>query len=283
MPSGGRRAGRLTEASRGATSGLGASRMTLLEVVFGARFSSVRCRPAGGRAGVGCSEVQPMTSIIRRALSVARGKGGKKGAANCRVFATVLDVSLSTLESPANPLLGSTLVGPTLVGPTPRPLGVVILTVSDTRSLETDKSGDALVAFCSSAGHQVVGREILTDDLELIRTRVDEYVRQDGVEVILLTGGTGITTRDVTPEAIFPLFDKEIPGFGELFRYLSYAEIGTATIQSRALAGLIRGVLVFGLPGSTGAVRLATEQILRPQLDIRTKPCNFADLLPRLR
>jgi len=170
-----------------------------------------------------------------------------------------------------------------LLGPTPRPLGVVILTVSDTRSLETDKSGDVLVAFCSSAGHQIIAREILTDDLELLRARVTAYIQQEGVQVILLTGGTGITTRDVTPEAIRPLFDKEIPGFGELFRYLSYAEIGPATLQSRALAGLARGVLVFGLPGSTGAVRLATEQILRPQLDVRTKPCNFAELLPRIR
>jgi molybdopterin adenylyltransferase len=170
-----------------------------------------------------------------------------------------------------------------LLGPTPRPLGVVVLTVSDTRSLETDKSGDALVAFCSSAGHRVVAREILKDELELLRARVTSYIEQEGVEVILLTGGTGVTSRDVTPEAIAPLFDKEIPGFGELFRYLSYAEIGTSTIQSRALAGLARGVLVFGLPGSTGAVRLATEQILRPQLDIRTKPCNFAELLPRIR
>jgi molybdopterin adenylyltransferase len=168
------------------------------------------------------------------------------------------------------------------LGPTPRPLGIVILTVSDTRSLDTDKSGDALLEFCNAAGHQVVAREILKDDLELLRAQVQKYTREQGVEVILLTGGTGITSRDVTPEAIRPLFDKEIPGFGELFRYLSYADIGTATIQSRALAGLSAGVLIFALPGSTGAVRLATEQILRPQLDIRTRPCNFAELLPRL-
>lgn len=171
---------------------------------------------------------------------------------------------------------------PALLGPTPRPLGIVILTVSDTRSLETDKSGDALVEFCASAGHRVEAREILKDEIGALRAAVSLHVARPEVDAILLTGGTGITSRDVTPEALAPLIDKEIPGFGELFRWLSWADIGTSTIQSRAHAGLVQGVLVFALPGSTGAVRLATDKILRAQLDIRTRPCNFAELLPRL-
>lgn len=168
------------------------------------------------------------------------------------------------------------------LSPTPSPLGLCVITVSDTRTPLTDKSGDLLAEFVSSAGHRLEERKIVTDEIEQIRELVRELAARDAVHGILITGGTGITGRDVTPEAVLPLATKEIPGFGELFRMLSYEEIGAATIQSRAFAVLVGRVLVFGLPGSTGAVRLSVEKILRPQLDIRTKPCNFAALVPRL-
>lgn len=162
-------------------------------------------------------------------------------------------------------------------------LGVAVLTVSDTRTVETDSSGGLLVEYVRSAGHLLVERAIVADDVRLLQRQVTAWCERADVSVILVTGGTGITGRDVTPEAIEPLLTKTIVGFGELFRMLSYADIGAATIQSRAFAGLIGPVLVFALPGSTGAVRLAIEKILTPQLDARTKPCNFVQLLPRLR
>lgn len=168
------------------------------------------------------------------------------------------------------------------LGPTPEPLSIAVVTVSDSRTLETDKSGDALAEFVSEAGHRLVQRVIVKDEILEIRRLVESYVRDPSIQVVLVTGGTGITGRDVTPEAIQPLVSKEIPGFGELFRMLSYQDIGTATIQSRAFAALCSSVLVFALPGSTNAVRFAVSSILRAQLDIRTKPCNFAELLPRL-
>jgi len=170
-----------------------------------------------------------------------------------------------------------------LIGKTPTPLGVYVLTVSDTRTVETDKSGGALIEFATEAGHRLVGRAIIPDEQKEIEAAVAEARDDSAVDVVLVTGGTGITLRDVTPEAIAPLITKEIPGFGELFRMLSYEDIGAATVQSRALAALCGRVLVFALPGSTGAIRLAVEKILRPQLDSRTKPCNFASLLPRVR
>jgi molybdopterin adenylyltransferase len=166
--------------------------------------------------------------------------------------------------------------------PTPRPILVAIVTVSDTRTLETDTSGGALVEFVKSAGHVLTHRSVVTDDEALIQKTVRMHVQDDGVEAVLITGGTGITSRDVTPEAIAPLVTKHIPGFGELFRMLSYDDIGAATIQSRAFAALCSKTLVFALPGSTSAVRFAVEKILRAQLDVRTKPCNFAQLLPRI-
>lgn len=166
-------------------------------------------------------------------------------------------------------------------GPTPLPLAIVVVTVSDTREPATDKSGDALADFVESAGHRLVSRSIVVDDVDRIRALVSEWTSQ--VDVILLTGGTGLTKRDVTPEALAPLIDKEIVGFGELFRWLSYEDVGAATIQSRALGAIAGRALVFALPGSTGAVRLAIDGILRPQLDVRTRPCNFAELLPRMR
>lgn len=172
---------------------------------------------------------------------------------------------------------------PSEMGPTPSPLSIYVFTVSDTRTLSDDKSGGALVDFVTDAGHRLVGRQIIVDDQETITSAVKDAIAARQADVVLLTGGTGLTRRDVTPEAIVPLIDKEIPGFGELFRQLSYEDIGAATIQSRAFGALCGGCLVFALPGSTGAVRLAVDKILRPQLDVRTKPCNFAELLPRIR
>lgn len=162
------------------------------------------------------------------------------------------------------------------------PLRIAILTVSDTRSLEEDRSGATLEALAVAAGHLVVERALVKDErADIERAYVDFAARAD-VQVVISTGGTGITGRDVTPEALDAVVDKHIPGFGELFRYLSYAKIGASTIQSRATAGVRGTTLLFALPGSPGAVRDAWEGILRAQLDARTRPCNFAELLPRL-
>lgn len=163
-----------------------------------------------------------------------------------------------------------------------RPLGSALLTVSDSRSLADDRSGDYLQQALQDAGHTLKAREIRADDRYLLRALVSHWIVEPEIEVILITGGTGITGRDITPEAISPLLDKTLDGFGELFRQLSYADIGAATIQSRALAGVANGTLIFCLPGSSGAVRLAWEQILHSQLNLDTRPCNFAMLLPRL-
>ena len=155
--------------------------------------------------------------------------------------------------------------------------------MSDTRTLETDKSGAYIVEAIQAAGHVLGARQIVPDDLAGLQATFSTLIGDPAIDVVLATGGTGITQRDVTPEALTPLVTKWIPGFGELFRYLSYADIGAATIQSRAEAALCGGTLVFALPGSTGAVKLALEKIIIPQLDSRTKPCNFAELLPRVR
>jgi molybdenum cofactor biosynthesis protein B len=160
-------------------------------------------------------------------------------------------------------------------------LSIGVLTVSDTRTLETDKSGDTLVERVTSAGHRVAAREIVRDDENSIRSAIARFIEGRAAQVVLVTGGTGVTARDVTPEALRPLVTKPIPGFGELFRWLSFADIGTSTIQSRAEGALCGSTLVFLLPGSPGAVRLALDKILLPQLDARTKPCNFTDLMPR--
>ena len=162
-------------------------------------------------------------------------------------------------------------------------LRIAVLTVSDTRTLETDKSGGLLAEAVQAAGHALGWRRIVPDDLTQLQDTFGALVADASIDVVLATGGTGITQRDVTPEALTPFVTKWIPGFGELFRYLSYADIGAATIQSRAEAALCGGTLVFALPGSTGAVKLALEKIILPQLDSRTKPCNFAELLPRVR
>ncbi|MEW6612401.1 MAG: molybdenum cofactor biosynthesis protein B [Pseudomonadota bacterium] len=162
-------------------------------------------------------------------------------------------------------------------------LSVAVLTVSDTRTPETDKSGDAIAELVARAGHHVAARRIVPDDLMTLRQAFSDWIQDPGVDVIVSTGGTGVTGRDITPEALLPLVSKPIPGFGELFRQLSYAEIGTSTIQSRAEAAICDGTIVFLLPGSTGACRLGVEEIILPQLDIRHRPCNLAELLPRIR
>jgi molybdopterin adenylyltransferase len=162
-------------------------------------------------------------------------------------------------------------------------LRIAVVTVSDTRTLETDTSGALVSDALARAGHEVALRRIVKDELLEIRELLNTCVLDPSLDVIVTTGGTGVTARDVTPDAVAPLVTKPIPGFGELFRMLSYAEIGASTIQSRAEAALCGTTLVFVLPGSTGAVRLALEKIIVPQLDIRTRPCNFAELLPRIR
>jgi molybdenum cofactor biosynthesis protein B len=161
------------------------------------------------------------------------------------------------------------------------PLAVAVVTISDTRNLETDTSGALLVELLSAAGHQIAQRVLIKDDLTGIRATLAALIADPSVQVVLATGGTGVTARDVTVEALEPLITKSIPGFGELFRWLSFAEIGASTIQSRACAALCDKTLVFALPGSRGAVKLALERIVLPQLDRRTRPCNFAELMPR--
>ncbi len=162
-------------------------------------------------------------------------------------------------------------------------LACAVLTVSDTRSAADDTSGDLLVDLLESAGHRLARRAIEKDDVYRIRARVSEWIADPEVTVILTTGGTGFTGRDCTPEALMPLFDKTIEGFGELFRQLSYDEIGSSTIQSRAVGGLANGTLMFALPGSGNAVRTGWEKIIEKQLDIENRPCNFAELIPRFR
>ena len=163
------------------------------------------------------------------------------------------------------------------------PVNVAVLAVSDTRTLEDDRSGQAICDLLSEAGHRVASRTIVPDNREAIRAQLQTWIDDHGVDVIIATGGTGVTPRDVTPEAMAPLVSKPIPGFGELFRWLSFEEIGTSTIQSRAEAALCDTTYVFLLPGSTGAVKTAMNRILLQQLDHRHRPCNFVELLPRIR
>ena len=163
------------------------------------------------------------------------------------------------------------------------PLALCVLTVSDTRDAASDTSGDYLVEALQSAGHRLAQRALLPDDKYRMRALVAGWIADAQVDGVLVTGGTGFTGRDSTPEALLPLLDKTMPGFGELFRALSVEEIGTSSLQSRAFAGLANGTFVFALPGSTSACRTAWEKILRAQLDARTRPCNLATLRPRLR
>jgi molybdopterin adenylyltransferase len=158
-------------------------------------------------------------------------------------------------------------------------LNIAVLTVSDTRTPETDTSGQLLVDSAVEAGHRVMDRQLQPDDIYQIRAVVSAWIARADVQVILITGGTGFTGRDSTPEAIAPLLDKTVDGFGELFRHVSWEEIGTSTLQSRALAGLANRTLVVCMPGSTGACRTAWTRILREQLDSRTRPCNFVQHL----
>ena len=162
-------------------------------------------------------------------------------------------------------------------------LRLCVLTVSDTRRREDDTSGDYLQSALLDAGHQLADRALLPDDRYRLRAAVSAWIADDGVDGVLVTGGTGFTGRDSTPEALLPLLDKPMPGFGEMVRAISYEEIGTSTLQSRAFAGLANGTFVFCLPGSTSACRTAWERLIRPQLDARTRPCNLATLRPRLR
>ncbi len=163
------------------------------------------------------------------------------------------------------------------------PIDIAIITVSDSRTLETDESGQTAAQLLQEAGHRVAEREIVTDEKRAIQDVIGRVLGRSRIDVVILTGGTGLTARDVTPEAVAPFVTKYIPGFGELFRWLSYADIGTSTIQSRADAVLCGQTLLFLLPGSPSAVRMAIEKILLPQFDSRTRPCNFVQLLPRIR
>ncbi|MFW5680424.1 MAG: molybdenum cofactor biosynthesis protein B [Pseudomonadota bacterium] len=164
-----------------------------------------------------------------------------------------------------------------------RPVRVAVLTVSDSRDAASDRSGDLLVERLQGAGHVLAGRDLVRDEPDVIAERFRRWIDDPDVDVVISTGGTGVTGRDVTPEALARVVEKEIPGFGELFRMLSYAKIGTSALQSRAVAGVAKGTYLFCVPGSTGACRDAWDDILAFQLDIRHRPCNFAELLPRLR
>lgn len=163
------------------------------------------------------------------------------------------------------------------------PVNIAVLTVSDTRNEETDTSGNSLVENLSAAGHKLVDRNIVIDDVYQIRAAVSQWVADKSVEAILITGGTGFSERDSTPEAVLPLFDKEVKGYGELFRKISYDEIGTSTIQSRALAGLANATVIFVMPGSTGACKTAWNGVIKDQLDATHRPCNFVALITKHR
>jgi molybdenum cofactor biosynthesis protein B len=163
------------------------------------------------------------------------------------------------------------------------PLRLAVLTVSDTRTLADDTSGSYLADTLVAAGHVLAERALLTDNRYVIRAKVAAWIADEAVDGVLVSGGTGFTGRDSTPEAIEPLLDKLMPGFGEMFRVLSFDEIGSSTLQSRAFAGLANGTFVFCLPGSTSACRTAWEKLVSAQLDARTKPCNLVSLKPRLR
>ena len=160
---------------------------------------------------------------------------------------------------------------------------IAVLTVSDTRSLDEDKSGDLLVSRLTEAGHVLAARAICTDDIDNITAQLNSFIADSDVDCVISTGGTGVTGRDVTPEAFRAVFEKEIEGFGEMFRFLSFQKIGTSTLQSRAVAGVAGGTYLFALPGSPSACRDAWDDLLAHQLDYRHRPCNFVEIMPRLR
>jgi len=163
-----------------------------------------------------------------------------------------------------------------------KPLSIAVMTVSDTRTDATDKSGDTLVKLLTEAGHALAEKRIVPDDIYRIRALASQWIADPGINAVITTGGTGITGRDSTPEAMAVLFDKQIDGFGELFRAVSYEEINTSTIQSRALAGVANATFIFCLPGSTGACRTGWGRLISHQLDYRTRPCNLVELMPRV-
>jgi len=163
-----------------------------------------------------------------------------------------------------------------------QPVNIAVLTVSDSRTPEDDRSGDTLAERLQEAGHKLAARQIVKDEVALITSQLNVWIDTPDIDVVIATGGTGVTGRDVTPEAFAEVWEKEIPGFGELFRWVSYQKIKTSTIQSRACAGVANGTYIFALPGSTGACKDAWDEILRDQLDIRHKPCNFVEMMPRL-
>ena len=162
-------------------------------------------------------------------------------------------------------------------------VNIAVLTVSDTRTLDDDRSGDTLVERLEGAGHKLQARDIVKDEIGLIAGKLRQYIDDPEIDVVITTGGTGVTGRDVTPEAMSQVAEKDIPGFGEVFRMISYQKIKTSTIQSRAIAGVAGGTYLFALPGSPGACKDAWDEILVHQLDIRTRPCNFVELMPRLK
>ena len=162
------------------------------------------------------------------------------------------------------------------------PVNIAILTASDTRTEQDDKSGHALVNRLQDAGHRLADKSIVPDDIYQIRAVASKWIADPDIQVIITTGGTGVSGRDGSPEAITPLLDKKLDGFGEMFRVLSYDDIGTSTLQSRCLAGVVNGTYVFVLPGSTGACKLAWEKLICYQLDYRTRPCNLVEMMPRL-
>jgi molybdenum cofactor biosynthesis protein B len=162
------------------------------------------------------------------------------------------------------------------------PVRVAVLTISDTRDEESDTSGHLLADRVKGAGHDLAEKRLVRDDVDAIRTQINAWVASGGVDVIVTTGGTGITGRDVTPEAVRPLLDKEIDGFSVIFHLVSYQSVGLSTLQSRALAGIVKGVFVFCLPGSNGAVKDGWDKVIAAQLDSRHKPCNMVELMPRL-
>ena len=164
-----------------------------------------------------------------------------------------------------------------------KPINIALLTVSDTRGPDDDTSGDILAGRINGAGHVLAARMILTDDAGIIADQFNAWIDDQGIDCIIATGGTGLTGRDVTPEALDRVKEKDIPGFGEIFRYISFGTIGTSTVQSRACAVVSRGTYIFALPGSNGAVKDGWDGILAEQLDSRNRPCNFVELMPRLR
>jgi molybdenum cofactor biosynthesis protein B len=162
------------------------------------------------------------------------------------------------------------------------PVAIAVLTVSDSRGPKEDESGKTLVDRLQVAGHTLAARAVVKDDVAQIRAQIETWIADTGIDVVITTGGTGLTGRDVTPEAVEALFEKKIEGFGELFRWISYSKVGTSTIQSRAVGGVARGTYIFSLPGSPSACRDGWDEILRHQLDSRYRPCNMVELMPRL-